>query len=552
MKTDDAIVDVLLIGSGAAGGAFAWSLSQLKGVSVICLEQGDWDRRSVVNETQEQWEHLVKPAAARPGVAYFANGYPYDHTESYWEPVLGFAVGGGTVHYAAGWSQFRRSDFRWRTLTGAGDDWPFDYDELRPFYDMNDRMVGVAGIPGNPVYGVRDVELLPLPGFNKDTNRIRRACDKLGWFWWPGEQAAITVPFRGRDNRDFRERKNRTDVVYWPEAIRNGVELRTRATVKEVTVDKKGLASGAIYFDADGRLHEQRARIVVVACNGIGTPRLLLNSRSTRFPDGMANSTGLVGRGLLAHPKAMTSALFEEEDDSASWASGTIRIHEFYDPNPGRGFIGGFQMTGGNFSSPVAVALGSPPESLATAVPASLQRGGAPTRSALPWGRRHHAAFAERFRRTSTISAHTSELRDENNRVELDPTLTDDFGVPAPKLFYQRSDNTKKVLAYAMDRMKELMEVAGATQILRNAWDTETIGRGASPGHYFGTARMGTNRQSSVVDKWGRAHDVPNLFVIDGSTFPTSGATEPTSTIQANALRIADYFRTNARTLVRR
>jgi choline dehydrogenase-like flavoprotein len=130
--------------------------------------------------------------------------------------------------------------------------------------------------------------------------------------------------------------------------------------------------------------------------------------------------------------------------------------------------------------------------------------------------------------------------------------LTDDFGTPAPKLVYQRSDNTKRILAFAMERMKELMEAAGARQILKSAWDVEGIGRGASPGHYFGTVRMGTDARTSVVDRWGRAHDVSNLFIIDGSTFPTSGATEPTSTIQANALRIADYFKQNARTLVRR
>jgi choline dehydrogenase-like flavoprotein len=541
-------VDILIVGSGASGGPFAWALSQVPGIRIMCLEQGDWDREDTLRETQEQWQRLVKPLPKQPGANYFTNGYPYDHTESYWEPVLGFAVGGGMVHYSAGWGPFRRSDFLLRSLTGVGDDWPITYDDLVPFYDQNDRMVGVSGVPGNPVYAGRDVDFQPLRGFTWGSNKLRQACDTLGWFWWPGEQAIITAPFRGRDPKNFRERKNRSDVVHWPEAIRNGVVLKTRSTVREITVDKRGLADGALYFDAQGQLHRQKARIVVVACNGIGTPRLLLNSKSALFPAGLANHTGLVGAGLMGHPKILTTAVFEDEDPSAG-AGGGIKIHEFYDPKPGRSFVGGFQMSGGSFSSPTAVALGTPPESMVTAIPASLEHGLTPTGRRLPWGNAHHAAFAERFRRTASVQAHSSELRVESNRVELHATLTDDFGTPAPKLVYERSENTKAILAFAIERSKELMQAAGATSV-ESGWDTSTAGRGASPGHYFGTARMGTNPRTSVVDKWGRSHEVRNLFVIDGSTFVTSGATEPTSTIQANALRIADYVKKNARQLL--
>jgi choline dehydrogenase-like flavoprotein len=169
---------------------------------------------------------------------------------------------------------------------------------------------------------------------------------------------------------------------------------------------------------------------------------------------------------------------------------------------------------------------------------------------AIPWGSRHRAAFQARYRRSATVSIHTSELAEEANRVELHPTLTDDFGTPAPKLVYQRSENTKKILAFALERARELLMEAGAARITVAEWETRTSGRGASPGHYLGTARMGGDPKRSVVDKWGRAHDVRNLFIIDGSVFVTSGATEPTSTIQANALRVADYIKNNARELL--
>jgi choline dehydrogenase-like flavoprotein len=149
-----------------------------------------------------------------------------------------------------------------------------------------------------------------------------------------------------------------------------------------------------------------------------------------------------------------------------------------------------------------------------------------------------------------TASITTSEAPDEINRIEIHPTLTDDFGIPAPKLFYQKTENTNKLLAFAFERAKELLETAGVTRIVSVGLDDQYMGRGAAPGHYLGTARMGTDPARAVVDKWGRAHDVKNLFIIDGSVFTTSGVSAPTSTIQANGLRVADYFKKNAKQLL--
>jgi choline dehydrogenase-like flavoprotein len=190
------------------------------------------------------------------------------------------------------------------------------------------------------------------------------------------------------------------------------------------------------------------------------------------------------------------------------------------------------------------------PESQVTAIPASLEQGPFPTGRAIPWGRAHHAAFLQRYRRTASISIHTSELSDDANRVELSSTLKDDFGIPAPRVVYQRRENTIRTLAFGVERGTELLEAAGAARIVAAGWDVDGIGRGAAPGHYMGTARMGSDPKRSVVDKWGRSHEVPNLLIIDGSIFPTSGVTEPTSTIQANALRIADYVSANRKQLI--
>lgn len=544
------VADILLIGSGASGGPFAWYLSQVRGLKLVCLEQGDWEGKPV-KEDDEFSQRLTKgPKAADTN--YYRNGYPYDHRESYWEPVLGHNVGGATVHYGASWHRLRPSDFLQRTLTGVGDDWPIRYEDLAPWYDLNDNFVGVAGILGNPEYPPFKVSYLPLPGADQKT-WVHAAADKLGWGYFPPCRAIISVPFHGRNPKDSREAKNRADIVHWPEAIRNGVSLKARATVREITINKQGLADGALYYDAEGKLQEQKARVVVVACNGIGTPRLLLNSKSQRFPHGLANSSGLVGKGLMGHPMAWVVAEFENSD-AAMLGAGGPHINEFADMKWRGGAIGSFGLSASGFTGPTAVALGMPPAAVGTLIPASLEQGPRSTGRMLAWGRLHHAAFQQRFKSTGSLMIVASELAEDGNRVELHSTLTDDFGTPAPKLVYKRSENTIKLLTYALERGKELAEAGGATRVvsadLGSKAERTFSGKGAAPGHYMGTARMGTDPKRSVVDKWGRAHDVRNLFVIDGSVFTTASSIYPTSSIQAMGLRIADYCKTNAKQIL--
>ena len=549
------MADVLIIGSGASGGPFAWSLSQVEGIKIVCLEQGDWvgkPSNSSSDESDGQRQRLISPSP-REGVRNFTDGYPYDHSESYWQPILGNAVGGATVHYGALWARLRPSDFVAGSLSGVGDDWPIRYWDLAPYYDFNDRMVGVSGVPGNPAYPPNPVDLMPPHQLTKSGEILSRGFDKLGWHWWPGERAIVTMPHGGRQpcpqncqschQGCSRGAKNSSDVVHWPEAIKNGVVLKTRARVREVTVNQQGLADGALYYDAAGRLTEQKARVVVVACNGIGTPRLLLNSASGQFPHGLANSSGLVGKGLMGHPKAMVTGMFDYEDLATQAPETWLTSDEFSDSADGRGFARGFWILSGAYSGPIEAALGGPQVSLASASPPELN--GTPVRGQeVAWGALHHAAFQERLKNTVSMQMYCDELPEDFNRVELDPSLTDDAGIPAPKIFYRRGENTQKMLAFGTERLKEVMKASGATKIV----SAENVA--PAPGHYLGTARMGNDPERSVVDQWGRAHDVSNLFIIDGSVFTTAGGCVPTSTIQAIALRTADYFKSNARQLL--
>jgi choline dehydrogenase-like flavoprotein len=306
-------------------------------------------------------------------------------------------------------------------------------------------------------------------------------------------------------------------VTYWPLALELGAELRTECRVSEVTVDENGLATGATYFDRDGRLLHQRASAVVVCANGVGTPRLLLLSQSKSHPNGLANSSGLVGKRLMHHPTGFVTGVFEEmlEDWKGNFAAAIISQH-FYETDASRGYKRGFQMQ-------CVRAAGGP---VGTAVGQYLAR--------LPWGEDHHRLFDEQFGRTVSLTVTSEDLPEETNCVTLDPVLKDGDGIPAPALHYRCGENTKKMIAWGVDRAVEAFQEAGAKRIV-----TQQLVESAGF-HFLGTARMGDDPATSVLDRFGRAHDCENLWVGGGSVFVTGAGLNPTSTIMALALRTAD------------
>ena len=308
-------------------------------------------------------------------------------------------------------------------------------------------------------------------------------------------------------------------VTYWPKALDLGARLVTNARVREITVDAHGRASGAVYYDTDGVAQHEAAGAVVLACNGVGTPRLLLNSASGRFPDGLANSSGNVGRNLMFHPLGFVSGVFEQDLKGYQGPLGVLlHCQEFYESDASRGFIRGCHLQLHHDLGPLSTALGG----------LAAHR--------VPWGADHHRVMRERLGHTISISAVAEDLPEPHNRVTLDESLTDDHGIPAPKISYTLSENSCRARDFAIARGVELLEACGADEVLTRPQVTD------SGWHLMGTARMGDDPATSVVDRWGRAHDVPNLFVVDGSLFVTCAPINPTSTIQALALRIADWI----------
>ena len=527
------IVDVLIIGSGASGAAVAWSLAETK-MRILCLEQGDWIKPTDFPSNGRDWEarrysdfDISPNRRARP------TDYPVNDDNSPMKVANFNGVGGGTILYTAHFPRMHPSDFRVRSLDGVADDWPIDYATLEPFFVENDLRMGVSGLAGDPAFPPRQPPMPPLP-LGRTGTRYAKAMNKLGWHWWPSDSTIATAEYDGRaacinighcTPGCSHGAKASTDITYWPHAIRAGVELRPRCRVREITTNEHGMASGAIYYDAEGIERFQPAEVVIVACNGIGTPRLLLNSASSRFPNGLANSSGLVGKNLMLHPWPQVFGYVEEEVDGDRGPMLTVWSKEFYETDPARGFVRGYMLQFGRGTGPANEAITSD------------------AAGRLPWGADHHRAYRKLFRHRVQVGVACEDLPEEHNRVTLDPVLKDSHGIPAAKIDYAISENTRRMMEHGIARGEEVLAAAGASNISAS----RTVLN--SPGHLLGTARMGNDPATSVVNAWGRCHDVKNLFIVDGSIWVTSGGVNPTSTIQALALYIADSIKQRLATL---
>ena len=526
----DDTVDVLIIGAGASGAAIAWSLADTR-MRIVCLEQGEWMNPLDYPSTRMSWElERFGKFGFSPNGRGRREDYPINDSESPIHISNFNAVGGSTILYAAHFPRFHPSDFRVRTVDGIADDWPIDYAALAPWYDVNARMMGVAGLAGDPAGPAKEPPLPPVPlGLLGET--LARGFNRLGWHWWPSDSAIATRDYEGRAAcinlgpcimGCAQGAKGSTDVTYWPAAIRSGVELRTHCRVREITTDERGMADGVIYYDAEGREQRQKAEIVVLACNGIGTPRVLLNSASPRFPDGLANRSGLVGKNLMFHPYGLVTGIFPSALEGYKGPTGcSIISQEFYETDRSRGFARGYSFEMIRGMGPVGTAL------------FAMGSG------RVPWGAGHHDAYAQVWDRTAGMVAICEDLPEECNRVTLDPELVDSDGIPAPKIHYRLGENSQKMLDHAVARGREVLEAAGAKETVA---DAPLLPAGW---HLMGTARMGRDPETSVVNEWGRCHDVKNLFIVDGSIFVTAAAVNPTNTIQALALYIGDAIKRN-------
>jgi choline dehydrogenase-like flavoprotein len=517
--------DVLVIGAGASGAAVSWRLSSL-GHSVICLEQGDFQLPSDYPSSSSKWElRKLSSHSPFPNIRGGDADYPINDDDSPISIANFNGVGGSTILYSGHFPRMHPSDFRVRTLDGVAEDWPISYEDLQPYFELNERMMGISGLEGDPAYPSITGLLPPVP-MGALGEVLARGYNKLDWHWWPSYAAIATRPHGNRapcinlgpcNTGCAQSAKSSVDVTYWPVALSLGVHLMTKTRALRIFTDSDGVAVGVEARLEDGSISILKAKRIVLACNGVGTPRLLLNSATSQFPKGLANSSDMVGRNLMLHPLGYVEGLFEEDLQSHLGPQGCcIASHEFYETRTDNEFVRGYSMQ---------VLRGPAP--LETALSGVLRR-------EINWGESHHDGFARRFGHIASLAMIIEDLPEFENRVILDDRLVDSDGIPSPRVIYRVSENSKKMLSQAIQNGRKLMKEAGAIR-------TYGFGPVRETGwHLMGTTKMGEDSSRSVVNGSGEAHDVPNLYVADSSVFVTSGGVNPTSTLQAIALRIAD------------
>jgi choline dehydrogenase-like flavoprotein len=540
-------VDFVIIGSGAAGGIMAKQLSTA-GFKIVVLEQGGWGKYGhdqdytkdeYLNDNAGPDDQLMTDPAKQPNTfRRNANEKAVPGVHSY-----GCVVGGGTVTY--GGSSWRHLPWEFNEATTVGAvagtglaDWPISYAELEPYYTQAEWEMGISGQrlnSPNVAPMSKDYPVPPVP-MKASGALFRIGASKLGWDVIPGPLAIITKPYQGRaacvncsSCSGFGchvKARSSSAVTMLPLAEKTGnCEIRVRSYVREISVDTSGRATGVVYFDKDRKEVFQRAKSVILSANGSETPRLLLLSKSARFPDGLANSSGVVGRYLMLGGGAGASGLFEHPLNDYKGVVTGAAIVDFVASDPKRGFYGGGRMTARGFDTPINYGL------------RGLQPGSP------RWGAAYKKALVAEANHKMTVSCFVTQLPLETNRVDLDPDVKDAWGLPAMRITSTSHPDDFKNMEFFRQKSIEILEAAGATKV----WAGQ-VNDSRGSAHNRGTCRMGNDPKTSVVNKFHRAHDVPNLFIIDGSNLVTGGRNHPTMTIQALAFRAADNIIKAAKT----
>ncbi len=506
----DETVDYCIVGVGSAGGVLSQRLARA-GFRVVGLEAGpfwDTERDWVSDEAGSHGLYWTEPRVigGSDPLALGANN-------------SGRGVGGGSVHWAGFTPRFHPSDFRVYTQDGVGADWPISYDDLKPYYELLELEIPVAGpayFPwGDPhgyAYGPH-----PMGGVG---DVLIRGCTKMGIPVSAGGPVAILSGSRGdRPHCIYRGfciqgckvgAKQSTLVSHVPDAVAHGAEIRAHCMAARVNLGKDGRVTGVTYFGRDGKEHEQKARAVIVSGYAIETPRLLLNSACPGFEQGLANSSGTVGKYLMAQAGNVVIGRFNDPIRMYKAPPAHALTEEFYETDPKRDFARGF-----------AIQTVGP-------LPIAFAKQMMVAQGAWGWGLRrtmmdyNHWAALGVLGEILPWADNCVQLADEKDR----------HGLPVAKVMFNLHDNDKKLIEFGKNKTMDVMRAAGAVEVVQEQ----------RYAHLVGAARMGRDPSTSVVDKFGRTHDVPNLFVCDGSILPTQGSANPGLTIQALAARTADYL----------
>ena len=506
-------VDFCIVGVGSAGGVLLQRLARA-GFRVVGFDAGpfwDTERDWVSDEAGSHklyWNDLRITGGEDP-ITLGANN-------------SGKGVGGGSVHWAGFTPRFHPSDFRVYSQDGVGVDWPMPYEELRPYYERLEREIPVAGPAYYPWGDPHGYPYGPHPmGAVGDV--LIKGCTKLGIPVSAGGPVAITSGshadrphciYRGFCIQGCKVgAKQSTLVSHVPDAIRHGAEIRDNCMVARVNMGKNGLVTGVTYFDPDGVEREQRAKVVIVSGYAIETPRLLLNSACHGFESGLANSSGTIGKYLMVQIGNVVLGRFPDLVRMYKAPPAHALTEEFYETDPKNDFARGF-----------AIQTVGP-------LPIAFAKQMMVAKGAWGWGMRR---VMMDYNHWAALGVLGEILPWEDNRVEL-ADETDRYGLRVARVTFRLHENDKKISRAGTAKTTEVLYAAGAEEVVEEA----------RYAHLVGGARMGNDPATSVTDKWGRTHDISNLFVCDGSLLPTQGSANPGLTIQALAARTADFLISN-------
>lgn len=535
-------VNAVVVGAGAGGGIVAKELAEA-GLSVVLLERGKWysafdcrkddlrnQRTSVLGcgfgPDNERYRRVVLDGKGNEAVVVPSDSV-YNNNAA--------CVGGGTLSYGAMAWRYMEKDFRMRSTYGAVEgstleDWPISYADLEPYYEKAEWEIGVSGDDSkNPFHAPRN-KSLPMPPLppSREHEILKPAAERLGLHPFDIPMLRNTVPFNGRP-ACMRCRwcvgfacevdaKNGTQNTVIPKALATGnCDLRAECVAKEILTDGRERITGVAYFDSRGTLQEQPADLVVVSCAATETARLLLNSRSKLFPNGLGNRYDWVGRNLQGHAYAGALGLFDSEvyDDLGPGAS--IAISDFNHGNPG--LVGGGVLCNEFIRLPYQFSAMTPP---------TLPR----------WGSAHKDFMRQSYQRVISVQGPAQEMPVFDARVQVDPRVKDDWGIPVARLSGSNHPHTLEVARFLAAKSEAWLKEAGAITTWQKA---PRVGLSGGQ-HQAGTCRMGNDPKTSVVNQYCQVHDIDNLFVVDGSVHVTNGGFNPVLTIMANAYRASAHL----------
>lgn len=541
--TKPAPVDAVVVGTGASGGTAAKVLCEA-GLKVVGLDKGPWlkphdysgDEIKYVNRDFLWPDPRLSPRTVRPDAASETQRFPFSPL-----PQL---VGGGTVHWAGWLPRPKPSDFMMKSLHGDVQglslvDWPITYDELEPYLSKVEWEFGCTGLDGADKFAPRrsiQYPSAPLPP-TRFAIKFYDACRKMGINAFPLPHAMVTNEHKGRQPTNWTgfwnqygdptTTRSSTATTFIPEALATGnYELRPDCYVVRVTIDRYGQAKGVVYIDGDGCEVEQEARLVVLGASAIESTRVLLMSACPLHPQGLANGSGLLGKNATFHEYLYAVGLFDKQvhDPLHGYTGNYISggSMEFYETDEKRGHIGGCIIAASQVGHPI-----------------NWNFPGRPV-----WGDAAKQADREFFDYAMKIGLILHDMPVESNTVDLDPDVKDAWGMPVARITHKPHPNDVAMAKWQVNKNMEILETAGASKILPVYLEKST----GNTCHQHSTARMGDDPARSVLNRYCEAHDVPNLFVLDGSSFPTALGVNPTLTIMANAWRCCEYIvRTHSR-----